>query len=190
MDIQEQLIKLASYKCGFKIVEDFFLINITYPKKWKIIESENKLIECGPNGDIFYYAAPLNNVRMDEVFDLIDLTIEYNHELERKAELFREKIDEMAKIFNDESYETLKTLTFKLKKKRGRHVQTKDEATETVVDEKDTSDPKLKNEETVMTEDDGTFNGFEENAEEDNSIAIDDNNDNGETPKYVEEVER
>ena len=55
---------------------------------------------------------------VEKVFELIDETIEYNKDIEAKSELFKQKIDEMRKIFLEEDLQTLRTMEFKMKKKK------------------------------------------------------------------------
>lgn len=117
MTLNEQLIRLSSYKINFNIYEGTVIISLEYPKDWTILEINSSDIQTtSENGRQFYWV-PLQ-MDVEKVFELIDETIEYNKDIEAKSELFKQKIDEMRKIFLEEDLHTLKTMEFKMKKKK------------------------------------------------------------------------
>ena len=117
MTLNEQLIRLSSYKINFNIYEGTVIISLEYPKDWTILEINSSDIQTtSENGRQFYWV-PLQ-IDVEKVFELIDETIEYNKDIEAKSELFKQKIDEMRKIFLEEDLQTLRTMEFKMKKKK------------------------------------------------------------------------
>ena len=58
--------------------------------------------------------------KIDDLFNIIDATIEYNLDLQKKLILFKEKTEELQEIFSNEDYETLKTIEFKITKKEAK----------------------------------------------------------------------
>lgn len=118
MSLQDRLMKLAQYNVDFKFYDEWVLIGIQYEKGWHILKPTNSLIEHLSKNNKYYYCAPLKEVSVDEVFDCITETIEYNKDLEKKVELFQEKVNELQNIFSTEDYETLLTLSFKMKKRK------------------------------------------------------------------------
>lgn len=117
MTLNEQLIRLSSYKINFNIYEGTVIISLEYPKDWTILEINSSDIQTtSENGRQFYWV-PLQ-MDVEKVFELIDETIEYNKDIEAKSELFKQKIDEMRKIFLEEDLQTLRTMEFKMKKKK------------------------------------------------------------------------
>lgn len=116
MTLNEHLVKLAEYGIGFNMYEGTVIVNVFYPKKWSVLKSQSTNINISPDDGRYYYWA--NIAHIDELFDLIYLTIDYNKGIEEKAALFKVKIDEMQKLFVNEDLETLKTLEFKLKRKK------------------------------------------------------------------------
>ena len=117
MTLNEQLIRLSSYKINFNIYEGTVIISLEYPKDWTILEINSSDIQTtSENGGQFYWV-PLQ-MDVEKVFELIDETIEYNKDIEAKSELFKQKIDEMRKIFLEEDLQTLRTMEFKMKKKK------------------------------------------------------------------------
>jgi hypothetical protein len=126
MNLQEKIISLSEYKLGFNIYSGHTIINVTYPKTWSVIKPENENITfaCDEvNKDTYYYSAPIT-FNMEEIFDNIEATIDFNKEMEKKIELFQTKQAELQNIFIEESYETLETLTFSFKKKKKQVKQT------------------------------------------------------------------
>ena len=98
MTLNEQLIRLSSYKINFNIYEGTVIISLEYPKDWTVLEINSSDIQTtSENGRQFYWV-PLQ-MDVEKVFELIDETIEYNKDIEAKSELFKQKIDEMRKIF-------------------------------------------------------------------------------------------
>lgn len=117
MTLNEQLIRLSSYKINFNIYEGTVIISLEYPKDWTILEINSSDIQTtSENGRQFYWV-PLQ-MDVEKVFELIDETIEYNKDIEAKSELFKQKIDEMRKIFLEEDLQMLRTMEFKMKKKK------------------------------------------------------------------------
>ena len=116
MTLQENLTELSSYNIDFRYYGNWILVVVEYDKGWQIIEPTNPLIEQKAKDGEYYYSATMNEVNIDEVFDLIKETIEHNKDLQKKVELFQEKIEELQKIFAEQDYDTLLTLSFKYKK--------------------------------------------------------------------------
>lgn len=133
MNLQEKIISLSEYKLGFNIYSGHTIINVTYPKEWSVIKPENQEITFAQdevNTETYFYSAPIT-FDINNIFEIIEATIEFNKEMEKKILLFQEKQKELQNIFIEESYETLETLTFSFKKKRKSQKPT---STETVVD--------------------------------------------------------
>lgn len=120
LNLQDKMIELSAYNVGCRIEGGYCLISVTFDDNWKVIPPENVNIECAERNNITYYCAPVNEVSFDEIFKSIYDTIDYNTDLEKKIILFREKVDELQKIFAEEDINVLKTITFKYKKKRSK----------------------------------------------------------------------
>lgn len=117
MTLNEQLIRLSSYKINFNIYEGTVIISLEYPKDWTVLQvNSNDIQTTSENGRQFYWVPLQTDV--EKVFELIDETIEYNKDIEAKSELFKQKIDEMRRIFLEEDLQTLRTMEFKMKKKK------------------------------------------------------------------------
>jgi hypothetical protein len=135
MNLQEKIIALSEYSLGFNIYGGHTIINITYPKEWSVIKPDNQQIAFAQdevNTETYFYSAPIT-FNINEIFDCIESTIEFNKEMEKKIKLFQEKQKELESIFIEESYETLLGLTFTYKKKKK---QIKNNAPKVVEEEK------------------------------------------------------
>ncbi len=120
MDLQNKLIELSNYNVTFNVANGNFIVRIRYDEKWDVIEPENNKIAFyrdETDNLLCYYVAPIS-ISIDEIFHAIDETIEYNKELEEKVILFNEKMKELQVIFAKEPISVLKTMEFKMKKKK------------------------------------------------------------------------
>lgn len=141
MTLNEQLIRLSSYKINFNIYEDIIIISLVYPKTWTVLQTKSNEVQTTSENGRYFYWIPLET-NVEKVFELIDETIEYNKDIEAKAELFKQKINEMKQLFLEEDFQTLKTMEFKLKKKKSpkkkaESENTEEENTESVVANQD-----------------------------------------------------
>lgn len=128
MTLQEQLLALSEYNIGLNIYEKKFVLQIYYPSGWVITKPENNDIlftQDKNESTLYYYIAPIS-VNIDTILEMIYDVINYNKELEEKVSLFKIKLEELKKIFNNERLSVLKTLEFKLKKKKERQTKNSD----------------------------------------------------------------
>lgn len=124
MDFQDILMSLSDYSVNCKIMDGWLVIGVTFNRDWQILRPSNPSIELVENSTgSCYYGAPLKDVTVDEVFNSIMETIEYNKDIEKKVLLFRDKVAELKALFSQEDYDTLKQLEFKFKKRKGKKVE-------------------------------------------------------------------
>lgn len=128
MTLQERIVTLSEYSLSFETIEGNFVVAIAFNPKWKIKQPENEKIKLYTDSNrqgICYYEIPVGE-DIEEIFKCIDEVIKFNKEHEEKVVLFKEKVDELKKIFTTESLTTLKTLEFKLKKRKEKQKTDKD----------------------------------------------------------------
>lgn len=127
--LQERIKKNEEYFKGMEIVNGVVIVKVQYNDKWGAYpssDSEQKIkvakSEEIPN-EWFYYADYTYTI-IDEIFDLIEETIEMNLSALERLHLFNQRMEELKQIFANESLDKLKTLSFnfieekKSKKKR------------------------------------------------------------------------
>ena len=167
MDLQEKLIELSEYGVSFNVASGNFVIKIKYNSNWTIIQPDGNEIAFyrDENDDSVYYYVASVTTSIDKIFFAIDETIEYNRELELKVELFKEKMSELQEIFAQEPLDVLRTLEFKLKKKKKEKTK----------------------KEKVVKEKEDDINNIEEVSE--NELAVDKNEETEEQEETLSEID-
>jgi len=108
MNLQKKLIQLSEYKCSFKYVESYFLVSMVYPENWSIIPCEDKSIDVAEEDGVTFYAAPIET-DINKAFELIDDTILYNLDVEKKMNLLKFNINKLQEMFATMDLEELET---------------------------------------------------------------------------------
>lgn len=114
MNLQKKLIQLSEYKCSFKYVDSYFLVSVTYPESWSIIPSEDRSIEVAEENGVTFYAAPIET-DIEYAFTLIDDTISYNLDVEKKMALLKYNIGKLQELFAEKDLDELETIEFVFK---------------------------------------------------------------------------
>lgn len=133
MNWEERLSKLNEYNVSFEIKQGYYHIALQYDNNWNILVSDNENIYIQEKNGTYHYIASTDSIKIDELFNLIDSTIEYNLDLQKKLLLFRQKTEELQEIFSTESYDKLKTIefTFPKQKKSVKKAKQKEKTIET-----------------------------------------------------------
>lgn len=181
MNLQDMMMKLAGYSVGCRIMDGYFLINITYDETWNVIPPENDKIEFAQKNGVTYYMALINEVTFDEVFKSIKETIDYNIDLQKKVTLFKAKVDELQEIFAKEDLETLRTITFEYgkKKEKRKYVKKKDKTDKEEINIQGTTEETTKQKETkaLVAEPKEKADPYERKLEEDTKANTNDYDD-------------
>lgn len=137
LQIEEYIKELGDYFEGIERYNKALIVKILFPNKWAVYPSEDKRIkpaqsETNPN-EYFYYADS-DDVKLEEIFQLIIETKNMNESVVNKVQLLKTKIEELKDFFKDktiEELETLKFVTTKPKKKRKKTTKKIDKKEET-----------------------------------------------------------
>lgn len=198
MNLQKKLIQLSEYKCSFKYVESYFLVSMVYPENWSIIPCEDKSIDVAEEDGVTYYAA-LIETDINKAFELIDDTILYNLDIEKKMNLLKFNINKLQEMFATMDLEELETIEFVTTKSKVSKNKEKKSTKAKKVAKKVTS--KRKKVEDTVTEDVTIYQGDKTNLDNLMNNFVDDTF-YGEMPcgntveskqtnnEYLEEVER
>lgn len=192
MNLQKKLIQLSEYKCSFKYVDSYFLVSVTYPESWSIIPSEDKSIEVAEENGVTFYAAPIET-DIEVAFTLIDDTIAYNLDVEKKMNLLKYNINKLQELFGEKDLEELETIEFVFKTPKDKTVQAKKTAKKP---QRKPYTRKKKTESPITMEDTETNNIDTYDKGYDCCLDSDKADNEVETPmttienKYLEEVER
>lgn len=112
--LQDRIRNLQPYFLGFEIKETLYIMRIALPSRWSAYNSEDNLIKVtksDTNNEWFYYA-DINEVDLNDIFDLVEDTILTNESVTKKIELMRQRMEELKELFQSETLERLETLQF------------------------------------------------------------------------------
>jgi hypothetical protein len=99
---------------------DYYMVSLTYGKKWTVqmpVEHSEQKVMCAKikEDNTYCYMTETRN-GLEPVFALIDETIRYNEELEKKVELLKVKAEELKELFANCTYGELLKLKFVIEK--------------------------------------------------------------------------
>lgn len=123
ININEKIKNIGEYFKGMNVAEGFIYVTVCFPDGWKIsnrLEEKYEVKAIKTENEIGYYFFTSMDVGFEKVFEAIEDTISFNEVAVLKQQLFMEKIKELQILFEDEPLETLETIEFKYKKKKGR----------------------------------------------------------------------
>ena len=114
--INDKIASLKGYFKGMNVAEGFVYVTVEFPEGWFINDdlcAHYEVRAAKEKNDGTYYFFTSLGIGFDAVFDAILETIKYNEVSALKKSLFLEKINELQKIFETETLETLNTIEFK-----------------------------------------------------------------------------
>lgn len=119
MSIKDNILRLSKYNVGFRVTNGVYVVNVDYDEDWYInpINKDGIDVIRDEVKNTFYYSTSIEN-DVNEIFTIINETISFNIELEKKKVLFEEKYKELQNIFLNNDYSTLEKLVFTLPKKK------------------------------------------------------------------------
>jgi hypothetical protein len=116
---------ILEYLQQIRKLEDYLIFDIEFPNTWKILKKfviEDKFLNQGSSEDdtkiIFSFVSEMTPESLKKTHDNIIGIINYNLEREMKENLLQSKIDELKNIFNNQSLDQLKNLSFDLKQSK------------------------------------------------------------------------
>lgn len=141
MTLQERIKKNEQYFSGMEIINNTVIIKVVYGDKWGAYPSQNELIKVAKSEDVaneWFYYGDYSYTIIDEMFDLIEETIEMNLSAIERMELFNQKFEELKELFSNESLSKLKTIQFTFseekKNKRNKRKKNNEQTKEDVIE--------------------------------------------------------
>ena len=127
-DIKDRINKITEYFVGMQVEdvdgEKVVYVKVRFPKSWAIDEEiPNKFNVSVADSDegegVHYFCASMDD-GFEAVFNAIDYNIDKMKTAQERAVLFREKVNELKKLFEDEtiSIKSLRTVDFTYKGKK------------------------------------------------------------------------
>lgn len=146
--LQERINKISQYFRSMEMTNGIIIIKVQYNNKWGVYPSDDNKIKVAKSEDTqneWFYYGNFNDVTVDDIFDLIENTIEMNLSAAAKLELLNNKFEELKNLFATESLERLSTLKFVLSNKKNyrknKKTATTDESSNTEnIDKKENND--------------------------------------------------
>lgn len=115
VSLQDRIKEIKPYFKGIEIKENLFIVKINFPQGWNAYDREDGIIKAAKSdvaeNEWFYYAN-VDEVDLNDIFDLIQDTIKNNEEIYQKIELMKIKMGELKELFQNESLEKLQTIKF------------------------------------------------------------------------------
>ena len=137
MSLQERIQKNEQYFKGMEIINNTVIIKVLYGDKWGAYPSQDEKVKVAKSEEVaneWFYYGDYTYTMIDEIFDLIEETIEMNLAAIERLELFNKKMDELKEIFANESLAKLKTLVFHFEEiKKPKRKKTKKIVAETII---------------------------------------------------------
>ena len=125
-NMQERIAKLGKMFAGLNIGNDnngkqFIYLELVFPQGWGVTslikEKFDVNVVKNDSGTGYYFWAPIET-GFDSVFDAADFNIKANQEAQEKKDFLAEKMKELQKLVLEEDMAVLKTLEFKVKRKK------------------------------------------------------------------------
>lgn len=115
--IQERLQELQPYVKSIRYFEGLPVVEVEFDEKWAIPESQYINKEpLDEGGNTFMFFSKHQEIGIDHLLDYAEEIIAMNREREMKNQLFKVKIKELQKFFNDNSLHELEGMRFVLGK--------------------------------------------------------------------------
>jgi hypothetical protein len=123
--IKNRIDNIKKYFSKIELIDGILIVRVMFKNKWGIIERDNSPITIVRDEDTkngYMYWAKDGEVTLDDIFDYVEETVQYNEINEMKMELLKVKMHELSDIFAEEDLKTLQTLKFTYKKKKPKKV--------------------------------------------------------------------
>lgn len=137
--MQDRINAIKDYFLKFEMVKDGFVVGVKYPSKWITVPSSNedeiKIIPGDKPSTYFYYAKG-DKVSIDEIFTLIEVTIEANIDMIKKMELLKETINKLKEEFKNREYKDLLKMKISFPKRKGMNKDISVEPPTPIIEEK------------------------------------------------------
>lgn len=146
--VQERIANLGKMFVGLNIGSDnsgkqFVYLELVFPQGWGVVNSINEKFQVNvvknDTGNGYYFWAPIET-GFDSVFDAAEYNINANKEAQEKKDFLAEKVKELQKLVLEEDMSVLKTLEFKVKRKKQAPPKKKEEENKEIKEEENDVD--------------------------------------------------
>ena len=122
MSLYKEFSTLFPYLQSVRKIQEYLSFDVSFPNSWKLPKKfvdETKVMEQeskSPNQRMFSFVSEIDEISVGKTSDNIQNIIKYNIEREEKEKLFEQKVAELKIIFERQSLNELKNLSFEFKK--------------------------------------------------------------------------
>jgi hypothetical protein len=115
--LQDEILKIGEYFNSIEHYGDGLIVKVTFPQKWITYPSDDgKVRVTEKDGSIFYFGNINDGVKLEDIFALINNTIETNKSVALKIQMLKERVEELKQLFNDLPISDLENLKFVIEK--------------------------------------------------------------------------
>ena len=105
------------YLKSVRVIKDYISFDMIFPSTWSILKNHTKDIEVIKNDSdenkvVISFVTPFEEKSIDNIEDSIKNIVKYNIEREEKERLFKNKVQELKSIFENQKLDSLKSLKF------------------------------------------------------------------------------
>jgi len=105
------------YLKSVRVIKDYISFDMIFPNTWSILKNHTKDIEVIKNDSdenkvVISFVTPFEEKSIDNIEDSIKNIVKYNIEREEKERLFKNKVQELKSIFENQKLDSLKSLKF------------------------------------------------------------------------------
>lgn len=117
MRIDELFEKYPENIIGFRVNKNNKIVDFWLNNTWEVLKPKNggiiiKKQKESESGNLTYYIVYSENQDFGVLYDTVTEIIEHNLDIERKQQLFKDKLSELKTLFTTLSYEELKAIQF------------------------------------------------------------------------------
>ena len=118
MKIDDMFKQYPENLIGFRVGGGIKIIDFWLDPNWQILDEhvpedvKIKKQKVSEDTGFVYYIMFCEEKQFEDLFDMLVTIIEYNLDLQRKQDLFTEKMGELKGLFNELTYDELKQLSF------------------------------------------------------------------------------
>lgn len=120
-NIQDRIRKNSEYFRSIEMASTYPILRVKYPEKWGVYPSNDGRIKVTRSEDTpneWYYYTTDESVTLDNMFDMLEQTVDMNLSAISKIQLLKEKVEELKELFSSETLERLQTLYFGFETKK------------------------------------------------------------------------
>lgn len=113
--LQDRIKDNAKYFRGMEMTNGILIVKVLYEEKWGVYPKDDESVKIAKSTELpneWYYYGDFDVITFDDVFDLIEETVEMNINAAKKIQLLNQKFEELKQIFATENLQKLETLYF------------------------------------------------------------------------------